>query len=282
MSTNAIAIESTTAAPVTTHRVTLARVVRSEWTKLWSLRSTRYSLLIAAALMILLALAASAITASHWHSMSVSSKASFDALNTTLFGVQLAELAVGVLGVLMLAGEYTTGAIRSTLSAVPKRLPVLWAKALSLGAVVFVLMLISSAAAIGIGRTILSGHLIYGHDIASALTGGTAVRGAVGAALYLTLVAVFGIALAAILRSTAAGIATLAGILFVLPGLANLLPSGLKDAVWPYLPGNAGSAILNAHQSATTLAPWTGLALFAGYTAVLLATGALLLKRRDA
>jgi ABC-2 type transport system permease protein len=232
--------------------------------------------------MILLALAAAAITASHWHSMSVASKESFDALNTTLFGVQLAELAVGVLGVLMLAGEYTTGAIRSTLSAVPKRLPVLWGKVLSLGSVVLALMLVASAAAIAIGHTILSGHLVDGHDIASVHSGGTAVRGAVGAALYLTLVAVFGIALAAIVRSAAAGIATLAGILFVLPGLANLLPNGLKDAVWPYLPGNAGGAILTTHQSATMLAPWTGLALFACYTAVLLATGALLLKRRDA
>lgn len=281
MSSNAMAIETTTTAP-RPRRVTQAGVLRSEWTKLWSLRSTRYSLLIAAALLILLAVAAAAITASHWHSMSMASKKSFDALQASLFGVDIAELVVGVLGVLTLGSEYTTGAIRSSLAAVPTRLPVLWGKVISLAAVVFALMIAASATAIAAAHAILAGHLVNGHDVASTLTGITAVRGVLGAGLYLALVAVFGIALAAILRSTAAGIAALAGILFVLPVLANLLPSGFKDTVSPYLPGNAGSAILQAHQTAGTLAPWTGLGLFAAYTAVLLGTAAFLLRRRDA
>jgi ABC-2 type transport system permease protein len=281
MSSNAIAIETSTAAPRLL-RVSQARVVRSEWTKLWSLRSSRYSLLIAAVLLILLGVAGAEITASHWHSTSIASKETFDALHTTLFGVDIAELVVGVLGVLTLGSEYTTGAIRSSLSAVPGRLPVLWGKVITLAAAVFAFMLAASAAAIAAGHAILAGHLVNGHDIAATLTGITAARGAVGAGLYLALVAVFGIALAAILRSTAAGIAALAGILFVLPGLANLLPSGFKDAGSPYLPGNAGSAIVQAHQTVSTLAPWTGLGLFAAYTAALLGAAALLLRRRDA
>jgi hypothetical protein len=281
MSASAVRLEPTAAGRARAQDVTQVSVLRSEWTKLRSLRSTRYSLLIAALLLLLLAVAGASIAASHWHGMSASAKASFDALRTTLFGVDLAALAVGVLGVLTLAGEYTTGAIRSTLSAVPRRLPVLWAKAASLAGVVFAMMAAAAGVGVFIGHAILSGHLVNGHDVASVLAGGAAVRGVVGAGLYLALVAVFGVALGAIVRSTAGAIAALAAILFVLPGLTNLLPSGWKDAVWPYLPSNAGEAVLVAHQTATSLAPWTGLGLFAAYTAVLLAAAAVLLRRRD-
>jgi hypothetical protein len=283
MTTTPYTLASITAPRRTTHRVTQARVVRSEWTKLRSLRSTWYSLLIAILLMVILAVAGGAIAASQWHSMTSSEKASYDALRTSLLGLQFAQLAVGVLGVLALTGEYATGMIRSTFSAVPKRLPVLWGKATSLGATVFVVMLPAMAAAVVVSRTILTGHTWHGHDIASVLGSGTAVRGVVGASLYLTLVTVFGTGLAGILRSTAASIAALTGILFVLPGVVTLLlPSSWQDAVSAYLPSNAGQAIINAHQTSATLAPWTGLLVFACYAGTTLIVAASLLRHRDA
>ncbi len=102
-----------------------------------------------------------------------------------------------------------------------------------------------------------------------------------GSALYLTLAGLFGLGLGAILRSTAAGIATFAGIMFVLPPLVQLLPTSTADAIDPYLPSNAGGAIMQIGHHAHTLSPWVGLAVFAGYTALAIAAAAVLLVKRD-
>jgi hypothetical protein len=114
------------------------RVARAEWTKLRTLRSTRYSLL---AGLFMTAAPPVIVTASRWHSMSAGARAAFDPLKTSLDGGWLAQLAVGVLGVLVISGEYSNGMIRSTLAAVPKRLPVLWAKAAVFALVTFALAL---------------------------------------------------------------------------------------------------------------------------------------------
>ena len=109
-------------------RLNQARVALSEWTKLRTLRSTRYSLL-AAFLLIGFAVTAALVNASEWRSTSAEEKAGFNPLETSQIGVTFAQLAIGVLGVMIISGEYSTGMIRSTFAAVPKRLPVLWAKA---------------------------------------------------------------------------------------------------------------------------------------------------------
>jgi ABC-2 type transport system permease protein len=103
-----------------------------------------------------------------------------------------------------------------------------------------------------------------------------------GSALYLTLVGLFGMGLGAILRNTAAGIATFAGVMFVLPPLVSILPSSLANSIDPYLPSNAGEAIMNIGHNAHTLSPWAGLAVFAAYVAAVIAAAAVLLLRRDA
>ncbi len=121
--------------------VTQPRVICSEWTKLRSLRSTRWSMLVAILLAIALPLLGATITGAHWSHMSASDRAGRHPLDIALFGARVAQLAIGVLGVLVFSGEYSTGMIRATLSAVPKRLPVLWAKVIVFATVSFVIML---------------------------------------------------------------------------------------------------------------------------------------------
>jgi ABC-2 type transport system permease protein len=264
-----------------TGRVTQLRVALSEWTKLRTLRSTRYTLLAGVGLTIVFAVLPALVNASRWSRMSVIDKASFNPLETSLIGVTFAQLAFGVLGVLVISGEYSTGMIRSTFAAVPKRLPVLWAKAGVFGLVTLLLALPSTLIAFFAAQSILKGHSFNGHDIALSFSNPGVARAVIGGALYLAVAGLFGLGLGAILRSTAGGISAFAGILFVLPPLMNVLPSSWNNAISPYLPSNAGHAIMQIGSPAHTLAPWTGLGVFAAYTAAVIAIAAIQLRRRD-
>lgn len=264
-----------------TGRVTQMRVALSEWTKLRTLRSTRYALLAGVAMTIGFAIIPALVNASRWNSMSFIDKISFRPLETSLIGVTVAQLAIGVLGVMLISGEYSTGMIRSTFAAVPKRLPVLWGKAGVFALVTFVLALPSTLIAFFAAQAILKGHSLNGHDIALSFSDPGVSRAVIGGALYLTLIGLFGLGLGAILRSTAGGISAFAGILFVIPPLMNVLPASWSDAISPYLPSNAGQAIMQSGNPAHTLAPWTGLGVFAAYTAILIGFAAIQLRRRD-
>lgn len=262
-------------------RVTQARVALSEWTKLRTLRSTRYALLAGFAMTIVFAVLPALVNASRWHRMSISEKLGFKPLESSLIGISFAQLAIGVLGVLIVSGEYSTGMIRSTFSAVPRRLPVLWAKVGVFGVVTLVLAVPATLIAFFSAQAILAGHSVNGHDIALSISDPGVARAVVGGALYLTLVGLFGLGLGAIIRNTAGGISALVGVLFVLPPLMNVLPSSWNNAISPYLPSNAGQAIMSLTQHSGSLSPWTGLALFAGYIAATVAFAAVLLRHRD-
>jgi ABC-2 type transport system permease protein len=257
-------------------RVTQARVILSEWTKLRSVRSTRWSLLVATVLTIGFPILASIVISSHWGSRSPSDRAGFNGLDPALIGSQVAQLAIGVLGVLVITAEYSTGMIRASFTAVPKRLPVLWAKAVVFAAVTFVLMLPSVLIAFFATQSILARHQA---NVAWSDPG--VPRAVIGAALYLTVVAALTLGLGAIVRNTAGGIATFAAIFFVLPPLMDVLPSSWNNAISPYLPGNAGRAIIATTRDAHSLSPWVGFAVFCGYAALALAIAAVLLVRRD-
>jgi ABC-2 type transport system permease protein len=263
------------AAPV--RGVTQPRVVRSEWTKFWTVRSTRWSLLVATVLTIGFPILASTIISTHWGSQSPHERATFNPLDPALIGSQIAQLAIGVLGVLVVSGEYSTGMIRATLTAVPKRLPVLWAKAGVFAVVTFVLMLPSVLIAYFASQWILGRH-----DASYSWHHPGVARAVIGAALYLVVVAVLTVGIGAILRSTAGGIAAFAAVFFVLPPLMNVLPSSWNDAISPYLPSEAGRAVIQLTRDSSSLAPWTGFGVFAAYAAVALAAGAVVLKLRDA
>ncbi|MFC4033201.1 ABC transporter permease [Streptomyces polygonati] len=258
-------------------RVTQVGVLRSEWIKLRTLRSTFYTLIAAVVALIGFGVLFCAVTASHWPHMGAGERARFDPALTSLRGYFLAQLAVGVLGVLVITGEYATGMIRATLSAVPRRLPVLWAKAALYSAVTWVLMTAGALVAFLVGQAMLSSR-----HIDTTLSAPGVTRMVLGAGLYLTVVGLLGVAIGALIRNTAGGIATVFGLLLVLPALAEALPQSWSDTIGPYLPSNAGQAVVALHREAHTLAPWTGFGVFCLYAVVALAAAAVLLKRRDA
>ncbi|GID30438.1 ABC transporter permease [Paractinoplanes brasiliensis] len=248
-------------------KITPAGVVAAEWTKFSSLRSTWITIGISVVLLIAFGVIASASFSGD----------NLSAVDLALSGSILAALAVGVLGALLGAGEYTTGMIRATLAAVPRRLPVLWSKSLVAGAAALVTMTAGAFAAFALGSAVLNdavGGVGLGDD--------GVLRALLGAGLYLGLVAVLGVALGMLVRSGAGAIAILAGLLLIVPGLAALLPDPVAETITPYLPSNAGSAVMALTPADGALGPWTGLAVFAGYVVVVLAATAHRLKKTDA
>ena len=279
MSKAALTTQPSPLAPtgVEVYPVTQARVIKSEWTKLRSVRSTLWSLLAAFLIVVGLGILICAARASHIDRESLRDRLTFDATGTSLAGAFLAQLAIGTLGVLLMTGEYSTGMVRATFGAVPRRLPVLWAKALVFAVVAFVTMQIAAFIAFFGGQAAFSSkHL----DVSISDPG--VLRAVIGAGLYLMLVGSFGLALGALIRSTAGGIATLFGLLLVLPIIVNFLPSDWSDKINKYLPGSAGQALMSVVRDHNSLSPWVGFAVFCGYVAVALAAAGFLLVRRDA
>lgn len=265
--------------------VTAAHVLHSEWTKLRSLRSTYWSLLTAVVALAGLGVLFAKITIAEWSTLAVerphllaAERSHFSSTDAAVGGYHLAQLPVGVLGVLVISGEYSTGMIRSSLMAVPQRLSVLWAKLAVLCSVTFVLML--WCALIGFFGV---QAVVAGQGVDQSLGDPDALRVVVGTALYLTVIGALGVGLGALLRHTAAAISAFVAVLFVLPAVSALLPADLGASIDPYLPLNAGSAIATAEiGGADTLAPWTGLGVMCAYTAIVVGLAAWRLKRGDA
>ena len=258
-----------------TGKVTQLRVFASELTKLRSVRSTKWALAAAFVLTIGIASLAAAVISHHWPHASPQDRADFHPTEVSLAGVQIAQLAIGVLGVLVITAEYSTGMIRASMTAVPRRLPVLWGKAVVYGLVTLALLTPAVLLAFFASQAILSGR-----HIDTGFTSPGVPRVILGAALYLTVVGLFGLGLGAIVRNTAGGIATFAGLMFVLPPLMNVLPSSWNSAASPYLPLQAGEALLSLTRG-NQLAPWVGFGVLCAYAAAAIAIAAVLLKRRD-
>jgi ABC-2 type transport system permease protein len=260
-----------------TGRVTQLRVILSEWTKLRSVRSTRWSLLIGSLLTIGFPLLFAAVTSSHWGHMSPHERADRNPLDIALAGVNVSQLAIAVLGVLFITAEYSTGMIRASFTAVPKRLPVLWAKLGVFSVVAFVISLPAVLIAFFASQAILNRH----HILQISFSHGGVARSVIGGAVYLMLVGAFAMAFGAIIRNTAGGISAFAAIFFVIPPLLNVLPTSWNNAINPYLPSEAARSIFSLTHGAHSLAPGPGAALFVGYTAIAIAIAAVLLVRRD-
>ena len=258
-------------------KVTQWRVVVSEWTKLRSLRSTLWSLFVAVVFTIGLPCVFATVTAVRWSHMSLHERLDRHPLEIATAGVNLSQLAIGVLGVLIITGEYSTGMIRASFGAVPKRLPVLWAKIAVFAAVTFVLMLPSVIVAFFASQAILRSH----HILQISFSSSGVARTVIGGAIYLTVVGLFTLALGAITRTTAGGIAVFAAIFFVIPPLMNILPTSWNNAISEYLPSSAGRDVFALTHGSHDLAPGPGIALFCAYPAVAIAIAAVLLMRRD-
>jgi ABC-2 type transport system permease protein len=257
-------------------KVTQSRIIRSEWTKFRSLRSTNITLVVAVVLTIGLAALICGVTAAHWAHADAGERARFNATDRSLGGVNISQLVVGVLGVLLITGEYATGMIRASLTVVPKRLPVLWAKLIVFILVIGPLMIASAFAAFFLGQALLSRRHI---DV--AISSPHALRMVVGAGGYLLLVGIIGMALGAVLRNTAAGISALVALFFVIPPLMDLLPNSWADHIGPYLPSNAGDAFWGSPEGAH-LSALKGFVVLCVWAAAAVAAAAIRLNTHDA
>jgi ABC-2 type transport system permease protein len=259
-------------------RVTQARVVLSEWIKFRSLRSSVWTLLAAVVLSIGIGALFSAVSASQYHTFSPADRASFNPISTSLNGTLFSQLAIGVLGVLLISGEYSTGMIRASLTVVPKRLPMLWAKLVVFAGVVFALTLVTSFVSFFLGQALLSSH-----HLNASISAPGALRSVIGAALYVTVAGMIGMALGALLRNTAAGISTFVAAFFVIPPLTDLLPASWSSHFAQYLPSDAGGVLFGGGRGlANPLAPWTGFGVLCAYAVVLITLAAWRLRRADA
>jgi ABC-2 type transport system permease protein len=256
-------------------RVTQARVIRSEWTKLRTLPSSAWSLLAAVVLTVGIGALYSGVRVTR-PPRDPAAIASFDPTAVSLSGLQLAQLAIGVLGALLITGEYATGTIRSSFAAVPRRLPVLWAKAIGYALAVLALCLPATFAAFLVGQSILSSERLD-----TTLSQPGVARAVLGGALYLAAVGLLGLGLGALLRGTAAAVGALFGLLFAPQILVGFLPSTWSDHIYGYLPTPAGAAITTLRPDPASLPPWTGFGVFCLYTAILLALAAWRLRRQD-
>lgn len=249
--------------------VTPARVLRGEWIKLISLRSTYVTVALTAIAIIGFGMLTS------YSASNVSGGFRLRA-NVPLEGIMFAQLVIGVLAVVTVTSEYHSGLIRATLAAVPTRRPVFWAKAALLVAVAFVTGVVAGAIAF------LAAMAIMPHDVSLSFGQPGAVTDLLGAGLYLAVIALLAAGIGFIIRSTAGSLATVFAIMLVLPIIGQLLHSHWGQTLASYLPTNAGSRVMDLDMTELTLGHWTGFAVFAGYAAVALLLGFVLLRRRDA
>jgi hypothetical protein len=249
-------------------------VLRSESVKLWSVRSTYWT--IVAALTFNLGFAAAEAMFLPGR-LSAQDRAGLDTIRVSLGGSHLSQVAIGVLGVLAITSEYTSGMIRATFSAVPRRRLLLAAKAIVFSMIALVVGLVASFGAYFVFQALLTGN-----DFRSSIGDAGVIRALVGGGLYLALLGLLGLGLGAIIRRSAGAIAALFTLLFVPQILVELLPHDLKTTIGAYLPMESGSQIFSQHHEAGALSPWAGLAVFALYAAVALGAGFALIGARDA
>jgi ABC-2 type transport system permease protein len=253
-------------------------VLAAEWTKIRSVRSTVWTLVITVVLGVGLSAVVTSARASRFAERGRGLRAAFDPTRASLAGLLLAQLAIGVLGVLVVSAEYSTGTIRDTFSAVPRRLYVLGAKVLVFSGVTLVV-----GEAVSFSSFLLGQRILLGRTPSASLHDPSALRAVLFGGLYLVLLGLIALGVATIVRLTPAAISTFVGALFVLPIIASLLPSSYANDVGRFLPANIGTVMLAAHVHDTSgFSAWVGLMLLAIYALVLLVVGGYLLVTRDA
>ena len=280
---------TTTELTGTTHRspavgrgrrgVTFTGVLHSEWIKLRSVRSTFTTYAAAVGLLLFFGTLAAAFTGGLLASPDGDGPPAGDPTLTVLGGSLLVALVMGTLGVIAMTSEYANGTVRSTMAFVPRRVPVLLAKAIVLAAVTLPVMLVASFGTFLVGQAVLAAG---DPATATAALGDSGVlRAVVGTAAYLTGVTVGGLAVGAILRTTPAALSVLFALLFLVPGLGQvLLPASIGEDVLPYLPSNASSAFTSVSPSPDVLGTAAGTAVFAAWLVAPLLVAAVTLVRR--
>jgi len=254
-------------------------VMRSEWTKIRTVRSTFWTLVAAVVAMVGIAAIAASVVVNQWSGLEAEDKVGFSSIELALAGAFFAQLAVGVLGVLVITTEYGTGMIRATFAAVPQRRIVLGAKAVVLFLVTLAVGLASSFVAFFTAQLILGTY--SSEKLTASITDPGALRAVLGAGVFLGLMGLLGMAVGAVLRRSAGAITALFGLVFFLPGLMELLPSAVKENVNKFLPSNAGTAIYGQVSHPEVLSPGAGLVVLLAYAIGALVIAALIVQRRD-
>jgi len=275
-------VSTTTAVlPATTRRfdhagASLTNVVRSEWTKLWSVRSTRWTLLILIVATVGVSVLASWGTTANLARLSAHDRATLDPTYESMAGLALGQLAIAVLGVLVVTTEFSTGGIKPTLTAVPNRVRVLAAKGIVF-AVVAIVIGIMTAFAVFYAAMPFWAH----HNLGAHLGDPGVLRAVIGAGLYMLASGMFGFALGTVIRHTAGAITAAVALLLVVPPLLNLLPGTWGKDIFKIFTSNAGAMITSTIPADDRLSPWAGYMTMTIWWAVPLIIGAYLLKRRD-
>ncbi|KQR12238.1 ABC transporter permease subunit [Cellulomonas sp. Leaf334] len=276
-----------TDAPLSGHKLSFGHLLRGEWIKFWSVRSTIWTLgiflLATVGLVVLISLAYVNAPGPEQGGPPDAT----DALAPLSFAVTLGQLALAVLGALTITSEYTTGMIRSSLTAVPKRLPVLWSKAIVLIIAVFGASIVAVAAGTG-----LQALFFDSQGLSVDLGDPDMIRPLVGTAVYLATIALFAFALGALMRHSAAAIATVLGLLLVAPILFTSIPWKPLTLMAPFLPGLAGQQVTQTDEQlefaasfsdvGADLSAWEGYGVLVLWVVVVLGVAAVLLKKRDA
>lgn len=272
----------TSASPLGTidgHSTSLVRVMKSEWIKIRSLRSTWITLAAIVLVIVALGLISAMVASGDITTQGGGPPRGLSPLSTVLSGANFAVLIVAVMGSIAGAREFSTGMIRSTFSAVPKRLPVLWSKLVVFAAVVFPIVAVSVVAIFFLGMRVLSA----GGAKTVAWSDDGIARSVIGTAFYVVGLGIIGLAIGVLLRTTAASIGVVIGAVIFLPALASALLPDSWDGVLKYLPSNSATAFTGGGQpGATLLTPGTGLLVFTAWIVIAIGGAAIVLTRRDA
>src|SRR5215831_3628019 len=268
-------------APAAAHRQGWGGLLASEWTKIRSVRSTVWTLILFVVISLGLGALFTWLTVANWNGPQAADRDARIVLDPVGFilgaGLGLGQLTLCVLGVLVISTEYSTGVIRASLLAVPRRLKMLTAKS-----VVFAALLIVVSEIVVFGSFFLGAAILHSR-VAVSLGDHNVTRAVVGSGLYLTVLGLFSLAIGAIIRHTAGAITTAIGVVFVLPILSGLLPGSWGAHINAYLPEQAGVLIGQSRPApGDLLSAWQGFGVFCLWTAVLLVIAGYLLQRRDA
>lgn len=266
------------AAPSGAPRLTAWHVLRSEWIKLWSVRSTMTMLLVVVAILIgfgALAAAVSTGEVTPGNGDGGPGRFATDPFSLVMTGSTFAVLLVGTLGALVGAREFTSGMIRTTVAAVPRRLAVLGAKAVTLTVALVPAVVVGVLGAFWVGMALLS------NGGAETVTLGEAGWAAVGTVAYLLGVGLLGLALGFLFRSIAGSISTLIGGLLILPGIIGALLPDSWSEVLKYLPSNAASSFTSITPPADMLGVGAGVAVFVAWLVVAVGSAGYVFRHRD-
>lgn len=252
-----------------------SRVLRSEWTKVRSVRSTLWTL--AAALVVTVGLSAviCAFTRAEFDSMPTREKLTFDPTYTSFAGMGLGQLAMIAFGVLVVSGEYSTGMIRSTLGAVPQRGTLMACKMAVTGLLVLIVGMVTSFITFFVGQALLGDHGVAVGDPG-------VLRAVIGGGLYMALISLFAVGVTFVLRSPLLAFGILMPFFFL---ISNILGSvSATEKVAQYLPDQAGTAVMSVLPESLDrpYGPWEGLLIMLAWVVVALIAGFLVLKKRDA